>query len=860
MNGLNNTILWGELEMGKTTSMKKFSLSVGWFSIVLAVLCILITLTGLILLEKTITGTSPTGTNLWIARILVILGALGAAVSCLIIRFREKRERTQNNELIAMGSTLAHTDTPALASALSALTTGDLTRHVAIVTKSLALSEDDLRRNGSSIQKSMNDIVTSLKECVRSYNWITDVPCKRLFYRGTDSFQEGLAAGDAMGKSLGNQRKLIISSALHQDNLQLRINGFQTSLAANFPDLIIVKTIDTSGKSDEQVIREFEEILKEHPDLAGCYATDIESMLPLIKIIQKNSSLKKIKIISHDLSEDIAKLINEGVVTANVTQNPFAQGYDTVIHLYNHLAGGWVPPVERLLIKPDLVSRENLKDFWRIGQGAFQSEEAIAQRPQPVENVSGKPFKIAMVGADVSFFDFVKEGVDTAAKELKSRNTKVDWLLPPGTKTPNGISFSAEIYSPFLEKLAADGYDAIGIIVADSEINKTINKLVDKGIPIATFNAETSSMRGLMLMMVDRARQLMEASQTLNEAAKNAQYATDTVSGTIQQITKSVSDEAAMMSRANGSVQLIVDNIQQISRGAEEQARAAENAVTASMQIADAVDKTSQAIAKVTSTADNSVKVARDGASSVQQALDQMGSIQQAVETSATSIQMMDTYSQQIGEIVETIRDIADQTNLLALNAAIEAARAGEQGRGFAVVAGEVRKLAEKSGEATREITTIVHNTQKNIAETVLSMRTAIERVSEGSRLAESSGKALELLVTSAADMQAQSLGASEANAAMVGVMESLNTAIERVSAVIEQNSASSAEISKNANDTLEIMESVAAFSEENAASSEEIAASTMEVNEKVTQMAGMVQKLEAIAAEMQASTANFKL
>ncbi len=234
-----------------------------------------------------------------------------------------------------------------------------------------------------------------------------------------------------------------------------------------------------------------------------------------------------------------------------------------------------------------------------------------------------------------------------------------------------------------------------------------------------------------MLLLVDRARQMLEASQTLNDVSQNAQHATDTVAGTIQQITKSVSDEAAMMNRANGSVQTIVDSIQQISRGAVEQSQAAESAVAASVQIAKAVESTSLAIANVTSTADNSVRVAREGASSVQQALDQMGSIQQAVETSAASIQMMATYSQQIGDIVETIRDIADQTNLLALNAAIEAARAGEQGRGFAVVAGEVRKLAEKSGEATREITVIVNNTQKNIAETVKSMQTAIDRVSQ---------------------------------------------------------------------------------------------------------------------------------
>ncbi len=840
--------------------MRKSSRSavMNWFPVILAVLCILITLIGLFLLERILSSGETGSPTHWLSRVLIVLGVLGSAAVFLGSKGFGRKTVSTIRQVLSMGNSLAEVDTPSLASALSALTTGDMTRRALITTPKLTLDESS--GQNFALQKSMNAILTSLEDCARSYNWITDEPCHRLFYKGTDSFQEGLSAGEVMSQIIGEKAKILLASALHQDNLKLRINGFNTSLASNSSGSRVVHIIDSSGLSEEQIVSEIEAVLKDHPDLTGFYGTDIESFMPMVNYMKKNRLTGKVKVVTHDLSEDIARLIQEGLITASVCQNPFAQGYDTVIHLYNHLVSGWKPPVERLLITPDIVRKDNLDKFWKIGQGAFQSEEAIANRPVAVENPGKRPIKIAMVGADFTFFDDVKDGVEIASKELKAFNAKAEWLIPPGVRTAQGVSVSSEFYSPFLEKLAAGGYDAIGVMVGDSTINIMINKLVAKGMPIATFNSETTSMRSLMILLVDRARQVLEASQMLNNLAQNARIATDSVADTITQITKSVSDEAAMMSRANGSVQTIVENIQQISKGAMEQSQAAESAVAASLQISKAVEMTSEAIATVAQTADNSVKVAREGATSVRQALDQMGSIQQAVETSASSIQMMSTYSNQIGEIVETIRDIADQTNLLALNAAIEAARAGEQGRGFAVVAGEVRKLAEKSGEATREITTIVQNTQKNISETVKSMQTAIDRVSEGSQLASSSGEALELLVKSAADMQEQSAGASKANAAMVDVMEALNTSIERVSAVIEQNSASSTEISHNAAETLDIMESVAAFSEENAASSEEIAASTMEVNDKVSLMANEVEKLERLAREMQVSTANFKL
>src|SRR5690606_5043998 len=119
-----------------------------------------------------------------------------------------------------------------------------------------------------------------------------------------------------------------------------------------------------------------------------------------------------------------------------------------------------------------------------------------------------------------------------------------------------------------------------------------------------------------------------------------------------------------------------------------------------------------------------------------------MARISQAVADAAQRVQELGQQSQRIGEIVQLISDIADQTNLLALNAAIEAARAGEHGRGFAVVAEEVRKLAERSAESTREIAALVENIQLGVTEAVAAVQAGTQEAEVGSRLAVQAGEA----------------------------------------------------------------------------------------------------------------------
>jgi len=162
-----------------------------------------------------------------------------------------------------------------------------------------------------------------------------------------------------------------------------------------------------------------------------------------------------------------------------------------------------------------------------------------------------------------------------------------------------------------------------------------------------------------------------------------------------------------------------------------------------------------------------------------------MNSISERVRCSAQAVESLGSRSDQIGEIVGTIEDIADQTNLLALNAAIEAARAGDQGRGFAVVADEVRALAERTTRATREIGEMIKAIQQETRGAVIAMEEGVSEVAKGSEKAADSGRALELILQQINDVNSQ---------------------IHQVATAAEEQTATTSEISKNLQQITEVI------------------------------------------------------
>jgi methyl-accepting chemotaxis protein len=652
-----------------------------------------------------------------VGNIALGLGLLLAALAWLL--FERGYRRPALALLVYLGRVAEGLET--LASSLTKLSTGNLAAKASPASELPPAVPEGMASAGgelASIARFSSGMASLVGECIESFNGITDEPCLRLCYVGSDSYAEGEAIGAAIGHLLGGSGSLaVITADFRSANHSLRRKGVANILAAKFPKIELLETVEAF----EDVERSYAaacDILKRHKELGAFYVTDGSSPPGVARAVEDSGRKGKTLVVGHDLTDATMKYLEKGVIAATLSQDPFAQGHDPIIRLYNHIAADWRPPAPRFLTGLQVVDKENYRRFWSEGKSAGAGDrERLAKVLPRAAGRGDRRIRIAMVCMESDgFWQPVYEGAMEAKRELQALGATVEWFELPRER--NLSLTAASSYVPILERLAKEGRDGVAIPVFDRELVPVLNRLARSGTAIATFNAEPPSLREMLSTVSTQVVSLLSLSQELATSAEESGQSTVSIAATMERITAGLRAQADESGRTQEGIVALAENIGRVNETASATSKMAR-------LVAEASDRGSTAVGRMR----ESVR-SLEGASSL----------------SESAILSLREDSERIGKIVESIEEIANQTNVLAINASIQAARAGEQGRGFGVIASEVRKLAEQSNQSALEI-------KRVIGALKLKVRDAEEATSKGLAQAKANSENAELSMSSLAEI-----------------------------------------------------------------------------------------------------------
>ncbi len=451
-----------------------------------------------------------------------------------------------------------------------------------------------------------------------------------------------------------------------------------------------------------------------------------------------------------------------------------------------------------------------LEDQIRGGSNARKIKDPEAQ---------AKLREIAMLFSSVS--DYVGEMLDNSEDLLAVQHaaseaaSKSDELFAASLQLQNALALAPQ--QRLVQEVHAYGFGAIALLFLIM-LGWTLKADADRRSQLA--EAANKKNQEAILRLLDEMGNLADGDLT--------RYATvtedftgaiaDSINFTIDALRDVVTTINTTSEQVSGAAEQTRKTAMNLADASEHQAQEITSAVTAINEMAISIDEVSQNSKETADLAQKSVEIANKGGKTVRRTIEGMDTIREHIQETSKRIKRLGESSQEIGDIVELINDIAEQTNILALNAAIQAAMAGEAGRGFAVVADEVQRLAERSSNATKQIEALVKTIQTDTNEAVISMEQSTAGVVNGARLAEDAGEALEEIVS---------------------VSTHLAELIENISSSAAQQSKAAASITQTMNVIQEI---------------------TTQTNAGTNETAASIGNLTELANDLRKSVAGFKL
>jgi methyl-accepting chemotaxis protein len=396
--------------------------------------------------------------------------------------------------------------------------------------------------------------------------------------------------------------------------------------------------------------------------------------------------------------------------------------------------------------------------------------------------------------------------------------------------------------------------------ISENDLSVEITPLSENDALGNAFLVMATNLKKMIAEINNVGLNLGSASKLLAEASSQNGQASEQIAITTQQVADGITQQSDSMTRVVSAVEQMDRAVEGVAKGAQEQSVGISQVSSLTNKLNEAIIITIESAENQAVNSEKTLSVGKETVASVEKTIESMNVIQENVTQTAIKVTEMGSHSEQINSIVETIEDISSQTNLLALNAAIEAARAGEQGKGFAVVADEVRKLAEKSSVSAKEIAQLVYGIRTSINETSKAMQTSADTVASGVVMAKTSGDTAQQILKIAKEGQESMQKIIEATQIMKDTSSDLVDAMDTVSAVIEENTASTEEMSAGSSQISQMMENIASVSEENSAAIEQISASSTEMTSQIEQVAESAAEMAVLAEELEKLVNQFKL
>lgn len=639
-------------------------------------------------------------------------------------------------------------------------------------------------------------------------------------------------------------------------NLSLEIkdyfNGRITydQLMGTYTKLTQDKTIDTSFNDIMKSYKGIMDTVKICDDLNKENQTYIQKIMQLAELSIKQSNTY--------ISQTVSNLVNKPGQVSNIEKQVIAGAN-------NNTSANYKIQVYTNQLLRDISIKDQLLKYLDISIENTKKDEASLANTQ---------FESMAKQADLcntQIKQLVIQYVDNYEKSGQNQKIIFDQIEKSSTDVTNQVeAFSNNVFAGFKGRLYLMIFClliiAVSTIVLNYIISKDVNYIIGSSLKLAesyssgdfsvklerknskkkdgngknddeiailanSFNATTESIKEMMAR-VKSAVEIVAASS-------------EEMSATTQQIASSSQNQSAGAQQTLSSMEELDASIQSISKNVQE--------VTGNISVVTGLIKNVENLivriltstSQVNSQAQNTIKATESGKEAIEKSKEGMNRIDQSVGKLVTVIRGLGESAVNIGEIITVIDDISEQTNLLALNAAIEAARAGEHGRGFAVVASAIRDLAEKSGEATKEITKLIRGIQEEVSGAVVTAKEGESEVEQGVELAKETEKAL-IVIKEAVDTTAGEIGnvsslTEEQKKAIEDIVESsenINELAQTMAATIQEQTAASSEVVK-------AVENISQSASNIAQGTGDIASSTESLSKEAQKLSGLISRFK---------------